>query len=125
MYRSTRLPVCEPPTTGRYCQNRSSAIDFGHRRSIEGEKGKKKKRKRRKKRRRRIPRVVLARTLSPPASRPRPHVVAARGSLIWLKIISVNTKVCNADGYRPYRAVHTGLAEDWYTVRSLPGDTTD
>ncbi|RWW45872.1 hypothetical protein BHE74_00048244, partial [Ensete ventricosum] len=64
------ISVREPPATRRYRQNRPSAIDFGRRRSIEGEKGKKKtKRKRRKKkRRRRIPRAVLARTLSPPAS---------------------------------------------------------
>ncbi|RWW01346.1 hypothetical protein GW17_00035620 [Ensete ventricosum] len=49
------------------------AVDFSHRRSIEGEKGKKKKRKRRKKktRRRIIPRVVLAYMPSPPAGRPR------------------------------------------------------
>ncbi|RZS27461.1 hypothetical protein BHM03_00060939 [Ensete ventricosum] len=53
--------------------NRPSAVDFDHRRSIEGEKGKKKKRKRRKKkRRRRIPRAVLTRTPSPLAGCPRP-----------------------------------------------------
>ncbi|RZR74916.1 hypothetical protein BHM03_00046197 [Ensete ventricosum] len=51
-------------------------VDFGRWRSIEGEKGKKKKKRKRrkkKKRRRRIPRVVLARTPSSPAShRPLP-----------------------------------------------------
>ncbi|RRT40705.1 hypothetical protein B296_00058330 [Ensete ventricosum] len=59
MYWSARLSVCRPLATGRYRQNRPSTIDFGCRRSIEGEidgrrsikgeKGKKKKRKRRKK----------------------------------------------------------------------------
>ncbi|RWW74723.1 hypothetical protein BHE74_00017323 [Ensete ventricosum] len=65
-YRSARLPVHGPPGTGGTYQsarlpihgppkNRPSAIDFGHRRSIWGEKGKKKKkkRKRRKKKKRR------------------------------------------------------------------------
>ncbi|RWW13427.1 hypothetical protein GW17_00022853 [Ensete ventricosum] len=57
-YRSARLTVRGPLATGRYRQNRSSVVDFGCRRSIEGEidrwrsiegeKGKKKKRKRRK-----------------------------------------------------------------------------
>ncbi|RZS12605.1 hypothetical protein BHM03_00044072 [Ensete ventricosum] len=76
-YRSARLLVRGPPATGRYRQNRpppKSTVGgrFGHRRSIEGEKGKKKKRKRRKKkkRRRRIPRTVLARMPSLPAGRP-------------------------------------------------------
>ncbi|RWW79089.1 hypothetical protein BHE74_00012660, partial [Ensete ventricosum] len=65
-------PVCKPLTTGQYRQNRLSAVDFAHRWSIEGEKGKKKKKKkkkkRRNKRRRRIPRAVLARAPSRPAS---------------------------------------------------------
>ncbi|RWW00856.1 hypothetical protein GW17_00036146 [Ensete ventricosum] len=61
-YQSARLPIHGPPTTGRYHQKstvgnrfRPSAINFGHRRSIWGEKGKKKKkkRKRRKKKKRR------------------------------------------------------------------------
>ncbi|RWW36317.1 hypothetical protein BHE74_00058672 [Ensete ventricosum] len=57
-YRSARLTVRGPLATGRYRQNQSSVVDFGCRRSIEGEidrwrsiegeKGKKKKRKRRK-----------------------------------------------------------------------------
>ncbi|RWW45526.1 hypothetical protein BHE74_00048636, partial [Ensete ventricosum] len=52
MYQSAGLPVCGPPATGWYRQNRSSAVDFGRRRSIEGEKGKKKKKKKRKRKRR-------------------------------------------------------------------------
>ncbi|RWW12406.1 hypothetical protein GW17_00023925 [Ensete ventricosum] len=103
-YRSVKLPVRKPPTTGHgTAKNQLSAIDFGHRRpieeeidrrrpieeeidrwrSIEGEKGKKKKkkkRKRRKKKRRRrtyFPRDVLAHTTSPPVGRPHD---AARGS---------------------------------------------
>ncbi|RWW31469.1 hypothetical protein GW17_00003907 [Ensete ventricosum] len=72
-YQSARLPVRGLPATGRYCQK--STIDgrfSGEIGLIEGEKGKKKKRKRRKNKRRRIkPSTVLARTPSPPASRPR------------------------------------------------------
>ncbi|RWW27591.1 hypothetical protein GW17_00007977 [Ensete ventricosum] len=49
---SARLPIRGPPTTGRYRQNRPWVIDYGPRRSIEGEEGKKKKRKRRKKKKR-------------------------------------------------------------------------
>ncbi|RWW89554.1 hypothetical protein BHE74_00001495 [Ensete ventricosum] len=66
---AARLLVRGPSVIGRYHQNRSSAVDFGRRRSIEGEKGKnkKKRKKRKKKRRGRIPRVVLARVPSPPA----------------------------------------------------------
>ncbi|RWW47598.1 hypothetical protein BHE74_00046378, partial [Ensete ventricosum] len=76
---------------GRYHQNRPSAVDFGRRRSIEGEidhcrliegeKGKKKKqrkRRKKKKRRRRIPRAVPAREPSPPAGCSR---AAAHGLL--------------------------------------------
>ncbi|RWW07657.1 hypothetical protein GW17_00028951 [Ensete ventricosum] len=80
-YRSARLSVCGPPAIGRYRQNRSSTVDFGHRRSIEGEKGKKKKRKRRKKKntsRRPCPHAAAAR--GSPTSRPRSHAVASRGS---------------------------------------------
>ncbi|RZS07928.1 hypothetical protein BHM03_00038845 [Ensete ventricosum] len=62
-------------------KNRSSAVDFGRRRSIEGEigsiegeKGKKKKRKRRKKKRRRKPSVVLAHASSLPLRRRHPRV---------------------------------------------------
>ncbi|RWV80024.1 hypothetical protein GW17_00058759, partial [Ensete ventricosum] len=96
------IPICTARIR-RYRQNRQSAVDFGHQRSIEGEidrrqsiegeKGKKKKRKRRKKKKKRriIPcavlactppagclRVVLVRTLSPPAGCPR--AVVACGS---------------------------------------------
>ncbi|RWW60815.1 hypothetical protein BHE74_00032159, partial [Ensete ventricosum] len=58
-------------------------VDFGHRQSIEGGKGKKKRKRRKKKRRRRIPRVVLARTwvareLSPPVGRSRAPVQGER-----------------------------------------------
>ncbi|RWW58826.1 hypothetical protein BHE74_00034274, partial [Ensete ventricosum] len=63
-YRSARLPVCRPPTTGRYRQNRPSAIDFDRRRSIEG----KEERRKKKKRRRKPPFPEL----SSPASRCRP-----------------------------------------------------
>ncbi|RWV97040.1 hypothetical protein GW17_00040203 [Ensete ventricosum] len=76
------------PLPGGSAKNRSSAVDFGHRRSIEGEidrqqsiegeKGKKKKRKRRKKKKTpRHPRrcAVVARGLPTPARRCRPWVV--------------------------------------------------
>ncbi|RRT60052.1 hypothetical protein B296_00030684 [Ensete ventricosum] len=87
-YRSTRLPVCGPPATGRYHQNRSLTVDFdrrwsieaiNHRWSIEGEKGKKKKKKRRRRKKKTsFPRAILAHAPSPPTSRPRD--VVARGS---------------------------------------------
>ncbi|RWW28936.1 hypothetical protein GW17_00006566, partial [Ensete ventricosum] len=69
LYHPYRAVPPKSTVGGRF---RPSAVDFGHRRSIEGEKGKKKKKKKKKKkRRRRIPRVVLARMPSPPVGRPR------------------------------------------------------
>ncbi|RWW56990.1 hypothetical protein BHE74_00036255 [Ensete ventricosum] len=79
------VKYADRPLPGGTAKNQPSAIDFGrrrstegesdHRRSIEGEKvKKKKKRKRRKKKRRRrtyFPRDVLARAPSPPVGRPR------------------------------------------------------
>ncbi|RRT77947.1 hypothetical protein B296_00023801, partial [Ensete ventricosum] len=89
IYRFAMLPVCGPTTTRGYCQNRLSVVNFGRRRSIEGqidrrrliegEKGKKKKkkRKRRKKKeeeegkKKEVPRAVLVRPSLPFAGRPR------------------------------------------------------
>ncbi|RWW18630.1 hypothetical protein GW17_00017369 [Ensete ventricosum] len=70
-YRSTRLPVRRPSATGWYRQNRPSTVDFGHRRSIEGEKGKKKKKKKRKRRKKMRRRKNTSR-------RPRPRTVTTR-----------------------------------------------
>ncbi|RRT45656.1 hypothetical protein B296_00054966, partial [Ensete ventricosum] len=39
-YWSVSLLVRGPPTIGRYAKNRPSAVDFGHRRSIEGDRRK-------------------------------------------------------------------------------------
>ncbi|RWV81172.1 hypothetical protein GW17_00057434, partial [Ensete ventricosum] len=69
-----RLSVRGLSATERYRQNRPLAVDFDHRRSIEGEKGKKKKKKKKKKRKRRKKKKRRRNTLC----RPRPHVVAAR-----------------------------------------------
>ncbi|RRT78813.1 hypothetical protein B296_00013261, partial [Ensete ventricosum] len=77
MYRSARLPVRGPSTTGRYRQNRSSVIDFGRRRSIEGEKGKKKKRKRRKKKEEEKKKEYLMPSSSACCRRPRLWVAAS------------------------------------------------
>ncbi|RWW42428.1 hypothetical protein BHE74_00052025 [Ensete ventricosum] len=108
MYRSTRLPVCGQPATGRYRQNQPLAVDFDRRRSISivgsrlreksivgGQLREKKGRRRRGKEERRGEEEYLARTPLPPAGRSRavlaraspashpcPHavVVVARGS---------------------------------------------
>ncbi|RRT51388.1 hypothetical protein B296_00051140 [Ensete ventricosum] len=81
-YQSGKLTVREPPATGQYRQSRPSAVDFGHRRSIEGEKGKKKKKKEEeKKKEERIPRAVLAHVPSLPVGRPRTAATLACGSL--------------------------------------------
>ncbi|RZS26908.1 hypothetical protein BHM03_00060328, partial [Ensete ventricosum] len=80
MYRSARLPVCGLLATSRYCQNRSSSVDFDRWWSIEGEKGKKKKKRkiRKKKGRRRHPFPMS----SSPMCHCRPWVVLARGRKI-------------------------------------------
>ncbi|RWW27213.1 hypothetical protein GW17_00008366 [Ensete ventricosum] len=78
-YQSARLPVRGPPATGRYRQNRPSVVDFGHHRSIEGEKGqKKKKRKRRKKKEEKKKKEYLAPSSPARRSRPRPIAALAR-----------------------------------------------
>ncbi|RZS06736.1 hypothetical protein BHM03_00037448 [Ensete ventricosum] len=91
MYQSARLPVHGPPAIGRYRQNRPLAVDFGRRRSIEGEKGKKKRKRRKKKEERRkkkksrriprailLPHTVVAREPSSPARHCRPRVAVSR-----------------------------------------------
>ncbi|RWW04659.1 hypothetical protein GW17_00032107 [Ensete ventricosum] len=66
-----------PPKT------RPSTVDFGHRRSIEREKGRKKKKRKKKKKKEKkrkntyCPRAVLTRAPSPLASRRRPQVAGA------------------------------------------------
>ncbi|RZR81956.1 hypothetical protein BHM03_00008276 [Ensete ventricosum] len=83
----------EPLAIGRYHQNRPSAVDFGRRRSIEGEKGNKKKEEEEEKKclgpsspahRHRL-RAVLACTPSSPAGRPRaiflPHREKDQGDI--------------------------------------------
>ncbi|RRT45607.1 hypothetical protein B296_00055010, partial [Ensete ventricosum] len=77
MYQSARLSVHGPTATGRYRQNRPLAVDRGRNRLSAVDRGKirkKKKRKRRKKKRRRRKMYLLS------SRRPRPCVVAARGS---------------------------------------------
>ncbi|RWV93356.1 hypothetical protein GW17_00044192 [Ensete ventricosum] len=84
MYRSARLPVHGPPAIGRYRQNRPLAVDFGRRRSIEGEKGKKKRKRRKKKKSRRIPRASLSCTPLPSSGRREPSPLAGRPRAIFL-----------------------------------------
>ncbi|RZR99416.1 hypothetical protein BHM03_00028986 [Ensete ventricosum] len=78
-YRSAKLTVREPPATGRYHQSRPSAVDFGHRRLIEGEKGKKKKKKKKRKRRKKKKEEKKKEYLVPslPACRRYPRVAHA------------------------------------------------
>ncbi|RZR91835.1 hypothetical protein BHM03_00020019, partial [Ensete ventricosum] len=68
-YQSVRLLVRGSPATGRYRQNRPSAVDFGRRWSISavGSRLREKKKEERRGEEERIPRVVLTRAPSSPA----------------------------------------------------------
>ncbi|RWV90870.1 hypothetical protein GW17_00046889 [Ensete ventricosum] len=135
-YWSARFPVRRPPATGRFRQKStvngrlkgeihrrwSIEEEIDRRRSIErGKWRKKKKRKKKKKKEKRKkiyrPRMVLIRAPSPPASHRRSFSRAGR------KIEA--TKVCNTDGYHPYRAVHTGPPVDRNADHPLTGGTVN
>ncbi|RWV97261.1 hypothetical protein GW17_00039965 [Ensete ventricosum] len=116
-YQSVRLSVRGLLVTGWYRQNQPSVVDFGRRRSIEGEKGKKKKKKRKRRKKKKRGRRKKYLVLYSPARCRRLRVAHETDtSLLAVEMLTCFFCVCEGPCY--------AIERDYYEILGIPKDAS-